>query len=63
MNDIELGSDMRLTASSMPTRGRILIVDDEANAREALAELLADEGYETATASDGQKAVPLLASF
>ena len=29
-----------------------LIVDDEANAREALAELLGDEGYETSTAPD-----------
>ncbi len=45
------------------SKGRILVVDDEANAREALAELLADEGYETATASDGHKAVPLLATF
>jgi DNA-binding NtrC family response regulator len=45
------------------SKGRILVVDDEANAREALAELLADEGYETATASDGEKALPLLGSF
>jgi CheY-like chemotaxis protein len=27
------------------SKGRILIVDDEANARTALAELLRDEGY------------------
>ncbi len=61
---VEIGRDMRLTSPAMSaTRGRILIVDDEANAREALAELLADDGYETATASDGQKAIPLLASF
>lgn len=43
--------------------GRVLVVDDEANARNALAELLAEEGYETATASDGRKALDLLPSF
>jgi len=43
--------------------GRILIVDDEPNARNALAELLRDEGYETEMASDGNKALPLLDSF
>jgi DNA-binding NtrC family response regulator len=45
------------------TRGRILVVDDEANAREALAEILADEGYETRSASDGQKAFAMLSTF
>ena len=37
----------------MRAAARILIVDDEANARNALAELLHDEGYEVATAGDG----------
>ena len=37
--------------------GRVLVVDDEANARSALAELLEDEGYTTATASDGVEAL------
>ena len=46
-----------------PPRGRILIVDDEANARTALAELLGEEGYECETASDGRKALALLPSF
>ncbi|NOY94272.1 MAG: sigma-54-dependent Fis family transcriptional regulator [Deltaproteobacteria bacterium] len=45
------------------TRGRILVVDDEANAREALAELLEDDGYETATAADGEKALAALDCF
>jgi len=45
------------------TRGRILVVDDEANAREALAELLEDEGYETATAADGEKALAAMQTF
>ncbi len=37
----------------MRAAARILIVDDEPNARNALAELLHDEGYEVATAGDG----------
>ena len=45
------------------TRGRILVVDDEANAREALAELLEDDGYETETAADGEKALAMLERF
>ncbi len=42
---------------------RILIVDDEANARTALAELLRDEGYLVETAADGFKALPKLEDF
>jgi DNA-binding NtrC family response regulator len=41
-------------------RERVLIVDDEANARTALAELLRDEGYLVETAADGFKALPKL---
>ncbi len=37
----------------MRPAARILIVDDEAVSRNALAELLHDEGYEVATAGDG----------
>src|SRR6188508_1360186 len=44
-------------------RARILIVDDEANARMALAELLRDEGYAVETAADGFKALPKLEEF
>jgi DNA-binding NtrC family response regulator len=47
----------------MPTRGRILIVDDEANARAALSEILRDEGYATETAADGFKALGKLEEF
>jgi DNA-binding NtrC family response regulator len=46
--------------ASMPSTARILIVDDEANARMALAELLRDEGYAVETAADGFKALPKL---
>ncbi|CAN5883619.1 sigma 54-interacting transcriptional regulator [soil metagenome] len=36
--------------------GRILVVDDEVNARTALAELLRDEGFDVETAADAFKA-------
>lgn len=39
---------------------RILVVDDEIDIREYLAELLLDEGYETETAANGEEAWALL---
>jgi DNA-binding NtrC family response regulator len=47
----------------MSSTGRILIVDDEANARTALAELMRDEGYTVEMAADGFKALPKLEEF
>jgi two-component system, NtrC family, response regulator AtoC len=47
----------------MPRTGRILVVDDEVNARTALAELLRDEGYEVETAADAFKALGKYESF
>jgi two-component system, NtrC family, response regulator AtoC len=47
----------------MPNRGRILIVDDESNARAALSEILREEGYATETAADGFKALGKLEEF
>ena len=44
----------------LPMRGRILIVDDEANARSALVEILADEGFDTHEAADGHEALEVL---
>src|SRR5438477_2289330 len=44
-------------------RGRVLVVDDEPNARSALAELLRDEGHTVETAADGFKALPHLESL
>ena len=41
---------------------RILIVDDEESIRRSLAGILADEGFETVTARDGDQAVALLRS-
>jgi DNA-binding NtrC family response regulator len=43
--------------------GRILVVDDEVNARTALAELLRDEGFEIETAADAFKALGKYESF
>jgi DNA-binding NtrC family response regulator len=47
----------------MAQRGRILIVDDEANARAALSEILREDGYATETAADGFKALGKLDEF
>jgi DNA-binding NtrC family response regulator len=44
-------------------KNRILVVDDEANARTALAELLRDEGYVVETAGDGFKALGKVSEF
>jgi DNA-binding NtrC family response regulator len=45
------------------TSKKILIVDDETNARNALAELLREDGYSVETAADGFKALPKLEEF
>ena len=47
----------------METKGRILVVDDEANARSALVELLREEGYSVEGAADGFKALGKLSEF
>jgi two-component system NtrC family response regulator/two-component system response regulator HydG len=44
-------------------RERILVVDDEANARQALKMLLADEGFEVDEAADGEEALQKVAEF
>ena len=42
---------------------RILVVDDEMNARSALVELLSEEGYVVESAADGFKALGKAAEF
>ncbi len=44
-------------ASAVPSAGRILVVDDEAEIREMLEELLTQKGYQTRSAADGATAV------
>lgn len=43
--------------------GRVLVVDDEANARSALAELLEDAGYMVSTAEDGRAGLIQMEQF
>jgi DNA-binding NtrC family response regulator len=47
----------------MSRSGRVLVVDDEVNARTALAELLRDEGYDVETAADAFKALGKYEAF
>ncbi len=48
----------------MQSRGvRVLVVEDEANERQGLAELLKAWGYETEAAADGQEAIEKISPF
>src|SRR5262249_42327042 len=49
--------------AAMESKARILVVDDEVNARTALVELLREAGYEADSAADGFKALGKLADF
>jgi CheY-like chemotaxis protein len=42
---------------------RVLVVDDESDIRQAVAEILADEGYQVAGASDGEEALAKVRAF
>jgi DNA-binding NtrC family response regulator len=44
-------------------KGRVLVVDDEADARGAVADLLAHDGFEVETAGDAFKALGKIAAF
>ena len=48
---------------AVETKARILVVDDEVNARTALVELLRDEGYAVEAAADAFKALAKVADF
>jgi two-component system response regulator HydG len=48
---------------TVESKGKILIVDDEVNARTALLELLRDEGYTVEAAADAFKALGKVADF
>jgi chemosensory pili system protein ChpA (sensor histidine kinase/response regulator) len=49
--------------ATAPRRPRVLVVDDDLHSRDAVARLLADEGYESAVASDGEEATLLLPTW
>ena len=60
---IDVSSENRQSPGSMArSSGRVLIVDDEKNARDALAELLGDE-HVTQVAADGASALAAIESF
>lgn len=46
----------------MPERPLILVIDDDQEFRESLAETLSDRGYRTIQAGNGREALDLLAS-
>jgi two-component system, chemotaxis family, chemotaxis protein CheY len=46
----------------MSAGGRVLIVEDDADIREVFHEVLADAGYDVATAVDGRDALDVLAA-
>ena len=50
-------------APPVAARRRILVVDDDPRCRNAVARLLAEEGYEAKVAADGEEASGLLASW
>jgi DNA-binding NtrC family response regulator len=55
-----------MTVGKSTARGgkeRILVVDDEQNARVALKTILSEEGYEIAEAGDGEEALQIMQSF
>jgi CheY-like chemotaxis protein len=53
---------MDTVRASMPGTGRILIVDDDADVRAAIAEILTEAGYEVSCAANGAEALAQLAS-
>ena len=56
----------RVASPHAPTGGtgyRVLVVDDEPNARSALAALLEDDGFIVETAADGLRALPKVREF
>ncbi len=61
--DVISSPTTRGVVRTVNTKGRILVVDDEVNARTALAELLNEEGYVVESAADGFKALGKVADF
>jgi CheY-like chemotaxis protein len=49
-----------LTGAATDGQRMVLVVDDDASIREALSDLLGDEGYRVATATNGAEALTLL---
>ena len=58
--EIDTGARRRLVPSTPMARAHILVVDDEANARNALRTILEEEGFTVSEAPDGLAALELL---
>ena len=58
-----VAASSRGVSRAVENKGRILVVDDEVNARTALLELLRDEGYVVESAADAFKALGKAADF
>ena len=63
VNQAVAPSSSRGVSRAVENKGRILVVDDEVNARTALLELLRDEGYVVESAADAFKALGKVADF
>lgn len=50
-------------SSESAVHRRVLVVDDDARTRNAVARLLTDEGYDATVAADGEEASGMLASL
>jgi DNA-binding NtrC family response regulator len=61
--EVTLDLRTRGHVGSLNPKGRILVVDDEINARNALMELLTEDGYTVESAADGFKALGKAADF
>jgi CheY-like chemotaxis protein len=57
-----LRAKLRISPVSPTSPGIVLVVDDDRDIREALCELLEDEGYKVMSASNGQEALVYLNS-
>ncbi len=59
--DDDADHERQRSPTPVPWRARILVVDDDTGSRQALAELLRDEGYTVDTAIDGDEALSSVA--
>ncbi len=58
-----LGHDPDATAAANPTRGSVLVVEDNSSVLQAMASILTDEGYHAAEATGPVQALTILQGF
>ena len=61
--DVALMDDAQRTATRIGDGNRVLVVDDDQTARELMRRLLAKEGFDVITATDGQEGLELARRF